>query len=320
MAISAFNQELLSEYEFYLTADMNTDTKRRNTYINYISDIKGFLEYIEDIKCTEVKSKQAIEWINSLTNGKGDPIKPATRNRKISSLNSFYNTLIEEDHTTKNPFKRVKIEKLPKRILDDTEVLDNEEIDRFKNTLEKQVKSPAYKRGMNPRFIHSNSLRDRALFNLMLDSGMRINEVLGLTMDRIEIIKCEDKEIVKITIPVKLDKNKLGRMTTATMTTVQYINEYRESLPFEPDNDYVFLSQTGKRMTTVDVEEKLKKYLKQAGIDKELTPHKIRHTAATQLINNGNELGKIAKMLGHSIRTLESNYFHQTEDGLDIKM
>ena len=318
MAISAFNQGYLDDYEYYIYSQTDEDGKRNNTCVNYIIDIKQFLNYIGDKKCTEADNRDANEWVRSLKGRDGDKIKPKTKNRKISSLNSFYKRLEAKKLVVVNPFSEVDLAKIKKRSLDSSEVLDGEEIARFKKVLDKEVKSPTYKRGMNPKFVKSNALRDRALFNLLVDSGMRIEELLGLTMDRIEIIERQNKELVRIIIPVELDKNKQGRMTTATLKTIQYINEYRESLPFVPDNNYVFLSQTGKRLSNKDANSKLKRYLKLAGIDKELTPHKIRHTSATQLINKGNEHGKVAKMLGHSINTLEAIYLHQTDDSLDV--
>ena len=321
MAISAFNQELLSEYEYYLSDDMDTDDKRLNTCKNYISDVRQFLDYLSDKKCTATSRKDATEWIKSLVTSSGEPIKAATRNRKISSLNSFYNTLIEEKYTDKNPFKNVKLEKIKKGKNGNQltrDMLDSNEIKALRSAIEKELKHPQIKRGMDESKVKMNRLRDRAIINLILSCGLRVNELCILELSELEYTEIDGRKIGKIHIPEEKDKNKKGRYVPVPLEVMVYIREYFDSIEFEPDNSYVFVSQNGNALRHKDINAIVQKYCKLAGIKKHITPHGLRHTCATQMIYAGNDLAKIAQCLGHSVDMLMKTYFHQTDDSLDI--
>ncbi len=315
------NSELYNDYEYYLQAMMKTDTKRANTIHSYLMDVNQFLEYIDtlELDCTEVKFRHANEWLDSLK-GRGDkPLSTASRNRKICSLNSFYGYLIETQETMFNPFKMMAREKINKygenanQITRD--ILSMEEIKTLKQYFNKEIRKvnmSKTKSSLNARNTMT-AFRNKAIFNLLLNTGMRVNELCKLTFKDVEII--EEKKVAIITIPVLNDKGKRGRKISLNIEIWEMVLDYIDVLTFTPIDDYVFHSVSGKMMTADSVNELLTKACNKCGITKNVTPHSLRHTFASMIVNsNKYSLLAIAKMLGHNDTSVLQNIYYHLED------
>lgn len=323
MAINPHNQKLLDSYKYYLDIEVeDNESKRHNTKKTYYTHTRQFINYLGEIDCLSIGLKEANEWLKSL-DGLDGAIKASTRNNKISSLNSFYNYLIDiEGITERNPFnglKRKKINKNGKNANQETrDFLEKDEIRRLKKVLEEDVKNPECKRGCVKKNLKMNALRNRAIFNLMLSSGMRVGEVYGLEMSEIAVNK--DRGILLVNIPYEKDKGKRGREIPVPIYVAEYIDEYRSSLTFQPDNNYVFLSQHGNMLDGKVISTELKKYIKKANIKgKKITPHSLRHSYGTHMVNNPNYKDTvIAKIMGHTVEELLRTYHHKSEEFNDV--
>lgn len=315
--INEFNVFCLSQYEGYINTQLDKtyeDYKCVNTLISYTNDIKQFLFFLCDKKCTDASYIDAIEWIDSLKNKKGENIKPKTRNRKIASLNSFYNMLIDFkiENLKINPFKHVKLSKINKRVVQKKEILEIEELIRIKNFLENEVKNPKRNRFVSYEVSRILALRNRALLNLMIATGMRVSEVCNLEMNEILI----NNDIIEVFIPYYKAKGKEDRTITISKEVYDYIVEYRDSLINTTNFEYVFFSKNGKQLDNSCVDEIVKDCIKKVGINKNISCHSIRHTYASHMLNQeGVTSEAVAESLGHkNTNLLKETYFHKTEE------
>lgn len=323
MSISPHNKKILDNYEYYLDVEVeDNEGKRHNTKRTYYGHVRQFIEYLGEMDCLKIGFKEASEWLKSLE-GVDGKIKASTRNNKIAALNDFYKYLIEIEMLTKrNPFKGLKVKKINKNgkaaNQDTRDFLEKDEIKRFKKVLEEDVKNPEYKKGCIRGNLKMNALRNRALFNLMLCSGMRVGEVYNLELH--EITVNNDRNVLVVDIPYEKDKGRRGREIPVPIYVAEYIEEYRNSLTFKPDNNYVFLSQHGEILDQPSISRELKKYMKKANIiDKNITPHSLRHSYGTHMVNNPKYKDTvIAKIMGHNVEELLETYHHKSDEFNDI--
>lgn len=326
MGINKNNEVLLNRYLCILESQADTDNKRSNTLKNYKIDIGQFLTYLQDEDCTQIEFEVAHAWIKSLKGKSGEPVKAATKNRKLSSLNGFYKFLIEQDYCGKNPFRYLTFETISKGDAhtgehgnqDVRDMMDSEEVERFKKALNKEVLNPQMKQGCIKENAKMIALRDKAMFLLMLSCGLRVSEVIDLSVDRLTYTEYEGHRIGRVYIPKKKDKAKRGRYVPVPLEVMKAIESYRKSLNFNTDSDRVFLSQRGNRLDVGTLDKRIKEYAELAKINKHLTAHSLRHTCATQMIYSGKNYSKIAQVLGHTVKTLEETYLHQTNDSFDV--
>lgn len=315
MAINPHNQKLLDKYEYYLDNDVDENKKRKNTRKAYYTDIAQFLEYLDSVKAEDAKYENGVDWLKSLKGIGGEGLSAASKNRKKASVRVFYKYLKSMNIINHDPFILLTPETIVKgedgnQAIRD--ILGEPEINRFKKVLENEVKSPRIKRGCNKKYVKINALRWRALFNLMLESGMRIEEVCSLERNQVRI---DSQKGEYIYIPISKSKNKKARNIPIPSIVVDYIKEYRNEIPFEPDNNYVFVSQTGCKLRDDIVGDKLREFAELAKINKHLTPHSLRHTFASRKLNIEHIPSTVvAGWLGHYSGTmLEKIYYHQEE-------
>lgn len=324
MAINPNNRKLLNSYKYYLGVELNENkTKREKTIELYYRDTVKFINYLGELDCLDLDLEHANEWLKSLVGRDGGRVKAATRNTKIASLNNFYKYLIDiKKIQCHNPFNGLRPEKILKgkngnQITRD--FLEKDEIKRLKKVLEEDVKNPQYKKGCVKENVKMNSLRNRALFNLMLCSGMRVEEVCGLELHEIEVNPA--KNVLIINIPIEKDKGKRGRSIPVPIYVMEYINEYRNNMTFRNDSNYVFLSQNGGKLDANRVAILLKDYADRAKIiGKNITPHSLRHTFGTHMVNDpNNSIMAVAKIMGHrDTKELESTYYHLSDEIQDV--
>lgn len=324
MSINPNNQKLLNSYKYYLNVELNDNkTKREKTVDSYYSDTVQFVHYLGELDCLDLELEHANEWLKSLAGKDGGKIKASTRNKKIAGLNNFYRYLIEiKKVKCNNPFDGLKPEKIKKGEGGNQttrDFLEKDEVRRFKKVLEEDVKNPRYKKGCVKGNVKMNALRNRALFNLILCSGMRVEEACGLELHEIEVNPV--KNVLIITIPIEKDKGKRGRVIPVPIYVMEYINEYRNNLTFKTDSNYVFLSQNGKKLDASSVAFLLSGYTERAKIvGKHITPHSLRHTYGTHMVNDpNNSIMAVAKIMGHrDAKQLQDTYYHLSDEIQDV--
>lgn len=262
-----------------------------NTVISYRRDIYKFLEYMEKENAS-FNDVDSILIRNFLLEETLNGISKRSSQRRLVALRRFYEWMLKEKKVKFNPFKIISSPKLDKTLPD---FLHQEEIDELFVNNEKRTD-----------FL---SLRDAALLELLYASGLRVSEIVNLKLDQISpstrIIKVTGKGNKERMVPYSVEcKNALDK----------YINECRKDIieknKLENDPEALFLNARGEKLTTRGVEYILKSIEKKIGMELDLHPHKMRHSFATHLLDEGVDLRVIQEILGHESLETTQVYTH----------
>ena len=265
--VSEVNKEILSNYQTYLITVkfLNVET----TIDSYILDIYKYLEYIKkDYYKTD--NKDIYNYLKYLSDNKYSIYSVV---RKISSIKSFYNYLSEESIYEVNlDIERPRFyKKLP-------HVLTIDEVDKL---LDVKLETPF-------------DYRNKAMLELMYATGLRVSELINLTHQNIDL----EKKLVRCY--GKGNKERIVPMgETAVKYLKIYLEGYRHSLEKRTICDNLFLNNHGKQLTRQGFFKILKQQAELKNIKENITPHMLRHSFATHLLNNGADLRSIQLMLGH---------------------
>lgn len=198
----------------------------------------------------------------------------ATVSRSVASIRSFFIYLLEKGIISGNPTEGIKPPKVEKKI---PETLTIEEVSLL-------LDQPS---GDTPKEI-----RDKAMLELLYATGLRVSELISLKISDLNLalsyIECHDRTKSRI-IPIE---------NAAKYALTRYLTEVRPSMC--ADSEYLFTNIKGEEMSRQGFWKLLKAYAKRAGIDKDITPHMIRHSFATHMVSNGADLASLQEMLGHS--------------------
>ncbi|MGH7442344.1 MAG: tyrosine recombinase XerC, partial [bacterium] len=266
LRLQGFGQYLLAERNF-------SDATRKN----YLSDLTLFLDYLadhnldlkpEDLTLDTVRAYLA--WCK-VERGHGD----ASRARRTSALKHFYRYLTENRHISSNPIEGLRSGRLPRTL---PRPLSEDELKRLL-----EAPDPAKDSG----------LRDRAVLEFLYGSGLRISELCGLNFGSLDVGN-ENGPCVRVTGKGK--KTRLVPVSKASLLALaEYLRRRGQGGPKEP----LFLSKHGVRLLPRIVQRDLKAYLAKANLDPDLTPHKLRHSFATHLLDHGADIRVIQELLGH---------------------
>lgn len=276
----------LSEYLEYLKYQKNYSDE---TIHSYSIDIEEFLDYInsECINICEVGYDVVKAWLINLDEKKN---KSTTVSRKISSLRGFYKYLINNKVIDSNPFSLVS---LPKK---------ERHLPRFfyYNELEEMFQVPKLNTALGQR--------DRLLLEMLYATGVRVSELVN--------IKVSDINGEEIKVLGKGNKERIVEFGDYAEYILElYLNEGYKSLNVKK-SEYLFLNNRGGKLTTRGVRYILDNIINKTTIDKKISPHMLRHTFATHLLNEGCDLLTVQELLGHESLTATSIYTHITNDRL----
>jgi len=218
--------------------------------------------------------------------------KNKTIMRKISSLRSFFKFSMKNGYVSTNPMEDIQSPKREKTL---PKALTYDEVQNFFN---------------GPDIVTYLGLRDRTIMELFYSSGLRIFELVSLNRN--------DIDLANMTVNV-MGKGKKQRIVPLTENVVKWIKTYLES-PFRFENskthkkqkdlNAIFLNKWGERITVRSIDRLFKIYLMKTGLSSDITPHTIRHTIATHLLENGMDLKTIQVILGHSSLSTTTIYTH----------
>lgn len=243
-----------------------------NTIESYKRDLIKFFEYI-DKEPKEIKLNDIHNFLKLLDEEK---LSEKSIARNISCLKSFYKFLLIEKAINNNPMDEIDVPKVRKSL---PKALTEEEINAL----------------LEIPLIDNFSYRNKAMLELLYATGMRVSELINLTLLDIDL----DSATVRT-----LGKGSKERIIPIGDYALKYlsiyINEYRNKLLKHEINNYLFLNNHGKKMTRQGFFKILKKRSQEVGIKKELSPHTLRHSFATHLLNHGADLRSIQELLGHS--------------------
>ena len=276
----------LSEYLEYLKYQKNYSDE---TIHSYSIDIEEFLDYInsECINICEVGYDIVKAWLINLDEKKN---KSTTVSRKISSLRGFYKYLINNKVIDSNPFSLVS---LPKK---------ERHLPRFfyYNELEEMFQVPKLNTALGQR--------DRLLLEMLYATGVRVSELVN--------IKVSDINGEEIKVLGKGNKERIVEFGDYAESILElYLNEGYKHLNIKK-SEYLFLNNRGGKLTTRGVRYILDNIINKTTIDKKISPHMLRHTFATHLLNEGCDLLTVQELLGHESLTATSIYTHITNDRL----
>lgn len=261
------------DYESYL---MDEKALSSNTLECYMRDIRQYKAYMNSIGIDNIYIVNQSLIQDYICRMENEGISSSTILRKMSSIRSYYRFLLHRDEISQDPTKNLKgpqnTRKLPS-------ILTVGEI----NKLMDQPK------GNNPKAI-----RDRAMLELLYGTGIRVSELINLNIDDIDTIK--GKVRCKGT-----DKERVMGIRNRALTYLNlYLENSRKQLIRDNDDGALFVNFHGRRMTRQGFWKIVKFYTKKAQIDKDITPHTLRHSFAIHLLNEGADIHALQEILGHS--------------------
>ena len=248
---------------------------RKNTLSAYRHDISSFSDWYKGVSLLEV---QRVDLLDYLSQRLKDGYSSRSTARSLSSLRAFYSHITVKHNLKENPTSRVDSPKLGRSL---PKTLSEDEV-------EKLISSPDVEDYIG--------LRDRAMLELIYACGLRVSELISLDMLNLNL----RQGVIRVI--GKGEKERLVPMGEEALDWVQrYINKGRPYL-LKEDNKVseLFLSKRGKSMTRQTFWYRIKEYANKASINKDLSPHTLRHAFATHLINHGADLRTVQLLLGHS--------------------
>ena len=281
------NKYILEKYQIYLLTVKQKEEK--TTVSSYIEDIYKYLEYMENNKIKTALNIEYQDITNYLKYLDNNNYETSSIIRKIVSIKLFHKYLSEE-YKIKDVSSKIINPRLRRKL---PNILTIEEVD---NLLDIKLNTPF-------------DYRNKAMLELMYSSGLRVSELVDLKLNNIDLdngyVRCLGKGKKERIIPI-------GEIAIEYLK--KYINEYRNSMKKGYYTENVFLNNHGKNITRQGFFLIIKNIAKEKNIDKNITPHMLRHSFATHLLNNGANLRTIQEMLGHSSITTTQIYTNVSND------
>lgn len=277
------NSECVELFEKYLTDEKKASV---NTLSSYMRDIRQFADYIEaqtDIDIINAGESDLAEYIDYLRNA-GKSV--ATVSRSIASLKNMYTYFTLKKIIEKNPSLKLAPEKSTHKL---PEIMTSQEVELF---LEQ------------PECIDLKGYRDKAMLELLYATGIRVTELIDLNISDVNIpggvIRCSSKGKERF-IPM---------YPKAVKALTEYIELVRPQMIASEKEQSLFVNVSGDRMSRQGFWKIVKHYQKKAGIEKDITPHTLRHSFAAHLLQNGADIHAIQEMLGHADISSTQVYSH----------
>lgn len=280
---------LISEFIDYLSTEKGLAV---NTLESYGRDLKQYQDYLKSdgASIQGVSRAKVIDYLLYLQRqGKAT----ATIARRLAALRAFYQFLVREKRLDHDPTADLESPKLERRL---PSVLTVKEVE----TLLKQ-----------PSVNDASGLRDKAMLELLYATGIRVSELISLDVSDVDLsaqfLRCTGKGSKERIIPVG---------SIAARFVKEYIAYGRPKLVLDQNEMALFVNHHGKRLTRQGFWKIVKKYAAQARLNKDITPHTLRHSFATHLLENGADLRSVQEMLGHADISTTQVYTHLTRGRL----
>ncbi|MGA0373402.1 MAG: site-specific tyrosine recombinase XerD [Flavobacteriaceae bacterium] len=276
---------LIVDYEFYLRIERGL---AENTVKNYSLDIVSLANFISSNKILEQPKDCSRETLQNFIRQQSKSVTATSQARRISSIKSFFNFLIFEKIRTNSPADLIEGPKLGRKL---PVTLSLTEIEKILTGIDLSL---------------SNGQRNRAIIETLYGSGLRVSELVNLTLS--DIFFKED--IIRVT--GKGDKQRLVPLGSYSKKYIEiYKDQIRDLKKIKiEDNDILFLNRNGGKMTRAMIFNIVKDSAFKVGIKKKISPHTYRHSFATHLLENGADLKSIQLLLGHESITTTEIYTH----------
>jgi integrase/recombinase XerD len=263
-----------------------------NTLAAYRSDLQAFANWLAR-NGTNLVDAQRQDLLNYLADRSKEGVRVRTSARILSSLRRFYQYLVREGRLQEDPSARIDAPKLVRPV---PKYLTEEEVEQLLDA---------------PDSTEPLGLRDRAMLEMLYASGLRVSELVGLQMSQINLLQ----GVVRIT--GKGGKERLVPIGEEALSWLErFVHDSRPVLLKGRTCDALFPTRRGAGMTRQAFWHLIKRYAQQAGIDKHLSPHTLRHAFATHLLNHGADLRVVQMLLGHSNLSTTQIYTHVARERL----
>lgn len=268
----------------------------------YRRDLLQHLEFLRELGCDGPKQVTPLNLRKFLVQLRGKDYMATTLSRKLASLRSFYKFLFREGIIGTNP---ATVLRSPKRHKTLPKFLSLAEVEAILSAINKD--SP-------------NGHRDRAILETLYSTGIRVSELVGLDMADIdtfsELVKVRGKGKKERIVPIGGHALEAVKVYLATSNRGEGTGDRGQGIGAQKDNKALFLNKTGGRLTTRSVARILEKYMRLSGIRQRPSPHTLRHSFATHLLDRGADLRAVQEMLGHASLSSTQIYTHVTTERL----
>jgi integrase/recombinase XerD len=265
--------DLISAYENYLTKVKQASS---NTISSYMRDIRQFAEWLratEDLEVVDASQQNIGDYLSHLDE---EGRSAATKSRMLASLKNFYAYVVSTGFLERTPVTDIKIERGEKKM---PQILTGREIELLL---------------AQPVCVDAKGYRDKAMLEVMYATGIRVTELIDLNVDDVNleqrIIKCAGAKKTRV-IPL---------YPAALKALTVFLRDIRGSMVASPDERALFVNISGAHMSRQEFWKILKHYQTTAHIEKEITPHTLRHSFAVHLLENGADIGSVQELMGHS--------------------
>ncbi len=275
----------IEQFKLFLKLEKQLSDNSIAAYVNDVNKLKNFvLRHDKQLLPEQVDTALIQGFIYQLS----DLVSPHTQARLISGLRLFYKFLLLENIVEVNPLDLIESPKLSRKLPD---VLTLEEIDRMIAAID--LSKPVGE-------------RNRSIIETLYGCGLRVSELINLKLSDLYF----DEGFIKVT--GKGDKQRFVPVSEYTMKYINiYIKYIRNHQKIDPAfSDILYLNRRGKQLTRVMIFHIIKSLVKKAGINKNISPHSLRHSFATHLLENGADLRSIQLLLGHESITTTEIYLH----------
>ena len=281
------------EKQVKLFLDFLKDDKKLsdNTLQSYRRDIEQYEKYVSDNKINYLKvtEETILEYMEYL---REENKKESTISRSLASIRSFYQYLIRVKKIKKDPTMTIESPKINKRT---PNILTSKEVELLLD---------------QPKDVDLKGTRDKAMLEFAYATGMRVTEMISLDIDDVKL----DEGYVVCRGRSKSRNIPLGSMSLKALK--EYIDDARPYLIRDESEEALFVNVNGTRLTRQGFWKIVKYYKEQAHIEKDITPHVLRHSFATHLLQNGADLKAIQTMLGHSDISSTQVYMQFQDPGI----
>lgn len=278
------NPELNKYINEYLNTEYNTS---KNTRDSYATDLYLLAKYYHGKNINKLKKEDIQEYLRKQDKSS------KTKAHYLTSINNYYKYLVEKNVLTTNPCDGIKMPKIEKKLPD---YLTIEEVDNL----------------LDVRASNAYELRNKAMLEVLYATGMRISELCNLTMSNLFL----EDSLIKV-----FGKGSKERLVPIGDVAINALEEYlkfgRNELLGIKDSPYVFISSRHTKITRQAFFKYIKELCRKKGIKKNISPHILRHSFATHLLNNGADLRVVQELLGHSDISTTQIYTHLSNEKLE---
>ena len=281
--------DLIGAYENYLSKVKQASA---NTIASYMRDVRQFSEWLRRAEDLDVVDASQVNISDYLSHLEQEGRSGATVSRNLASLKNFYAYVVSSGFMESTPVTEIHVDRGEKKL---PQILSGREIELLL---------------AQPVCVDAKGFRDKAMLEVMYATGIRVTELIDLDVDDVNlelgIIKCAGAKKSR-SIPL---------YPAALKALTAYMVDIRRGMLADPEEKALFVNVSGVRMSRQGFWKILKHYQSTAHIEKEITPHTLRHSFAVHLLENGADLGSVQELMGHSDISSTQMYTHMINQKL----